>query len=63
MNTDIIEPAKKFKVRAIILVPPFHNYYFHLNINGWSVVPTSGGSEYTIEFNYDSDRKDWLNSI
>lgn len=63
MNTGIIEQAKKFKVRAIILVPPFHGYYFHLSINGWSVTPTSGGTEYTREFNYDSDRKDWLNSI
>lgn len=63
INMNGIKEIKKIRVKAKVLVPPFHRYYFKLNINGWSVIPTSGGTEYIKEFNYDSDRKNLLESI
>lgn len=52
-----------FTVTARVLVPPFHNYHFNLDIEGWVVTPTSGGTEYTKTFIRDSKRREWIQSI
>ena len=52
-----------FTVRTKVLVPPFHNYYFNLEIEGWIVTPTSGGTEYTKVFPKETGRADWIKSV
>ena len=53
---------ESFTVKANILVPPFHMYYFNLDIEGWIVTPTSGGTEYTKTFT-NSSKKDWIEAV
>lgn len=51
------------KVEATILVPSFHRYYFKLNVNGWKVVPTSGGTKYIKTFGNKVSINDYLSSL
>lgn len=60
---DLTRVNEAFSVKANVLVPPFHRYYFNLNIDGWVVVPTSGGTEYVKIFEPNSKRSAWLHSI
>lgn len=50
-------------IEATILVPPFHRYYFELNINGWQVEPTSGGTKYLKSFNNNPSMDEYLSSL
>lgn len=50
-------------IDAYILVPPFHRYYFDLSINGWKVIPTSGGTRYTKDFNDNTTSDEYLSSL
>jgi len=52
-----------FTVTARVLVPPFHNYHFNLDIEDWVVTPSSGGTEYTKTFIKCSNRREWIQSV
>ncbi len=52
-----------FRVKAHVLVPVFHMYNFNMTIEGWTVIPTSGGTQFIKEFHENSNRKDWMESV
>ena len=50
-------------IEATVLVPPFHMYYFELDISGWRVEPTSGGTKYIKKFTSKASIDDYLSSL
>lgn len=57
------EEIGSFTAKATILVPPFHMYHFNMNIDGWIVIPNSGGTIYIKNFDTNSSRDEWHSSV
>jgi hypothetical protein len=57
------QDPEHFLVFANVLVPPFHTFWHQISKDGWTVIPTSGGTKYYKEFEINSAPKDWLDSI
>jgi hypothetical protein len=55
--------AENFIVIAHVLVEPFLRRWHEFSMDGWTVISTSGGTQYYKEFEMKSTPDDWLNAI
>ena len=55
--------TENFIVIAHVLVEPFLTGWHQFSMDGWTVIPTSGGRQYFKEFRMTSTPDDWLNAI
>lgn len=52
-----------FIVIAYVFVAPFRMIWHEFSIDGWTVIPTSGGGQYFKEFQISSTPDEWLKAI
>lgn len=57
------ENSESFIIIAHVLVEPFLSGWHTFSMDGWTVIPTSGGKQYVREFKMSSTPDDWLASI
>lgn len=64
IKAQYAQNTERFVVFANVLVPPFSTRWHQLSIDGWNVIPTSGGTEYVREFVVaETTPKEWIASI
>lgn len=54
---------ENFTVIAHVLIDPFLSGWHEFSIDGWAVIPTSGGRQYLKEFPISSLPTDWIKAI